>query len=210
MSPTYTRLDKDNCAFLFVDHQSGLIQLVRDFNPSEFRNNVLALVKAAKYFKAPSVLTTSFETGPNGPLVKEISDGLPDAPIIRRPGQINAMDNEDFVAAVKKTGKKQIIISGVLTEVCATFPALSLVEQGYDVFVVTDACGTFAEHTREASHKRLVQHGVQLLNWAAISAELHRDWRRDIAGFGEIWRDHVPGYWCLMQSYESAGENAQK
>ncbi|OGM49809.1 isochorismatase family protein [Aspergillus bombycis] len=208
--PTYTRLDRDNCVFLFVDHQSGLIQLVRDFEPSEFRNNVLALVRVAKYFGAPSVLTTSFDTGPNGPIAKEITDELPDAPLIRRPGQINAMDNEDFVQAIKATGKKQVVISGVLTEVCATFPALSLVEQGYDVFLVTDASGTFAEHTREAAHKRCVQHGVQLLNWAAVAAELHRDWRRDISGFGAIWRDHVPGYWCLMQSYESAAENAQK
>ncbi|PHH77059.1 hypothetical protein CDD82_3687 [Ophiocordyceps australis] len=202
--PPYKRLDRDNCAFLFVDHQSGLIQLVRDFGPEEFKNNVLALVKVAKYFKCPSVLTTSFDTGPNGPIAKEITDGLPDAPLIRRPGQINAMDNEDFAKAVKSLNKKQIIISGVLTEVCVAFPALSLLEQGYDVFVVTDASGTFAEHTREASHKRMVQNGAQLMNWAAVAAELHRDWRRDIEGFGSIWTDHVPGYWCLMQSYTSA------
>ena len=103
-----------------------------------------------------------------------------------------------------------MINSGVLTEVCATFPALSLAEKGYDVFVVTDACGTFAEHTREAAHKRLAQHGVQLLNWAAVASELHGDWRRDIEGFGSIWRDHVPGYWCLMQSYTAAGAEQQK
>lgn len=100
--------------------------------------------------------------------------------------------------------------SGVLTEICVAFPALSLIEQGYDVFVVTDASGTFAEHTREAAHKRMVQAGCQLLNWAAVAAELHRDWRRDIEGFGGIWRDYVPGYWCLMQSYTSAGQDASK
>lgn len=61
----------------------------------------------------------------------------------------------------------------MLTDVCAAFPALSLAEQGYEVFVVTDAYGTFAEHTREAAHKRLVQHGIQLVNWVAVSAELH-------------------------------------
>lgn len=64
----------------------------------------------AAYYKSPAVLTTSFESGPNGPIVKEIPEALPDAPLIRRPGQINAMDNEDFVNAVKATGKKQIII----------------------------------------------------------------------------------------------------
>ncbi|KAF5135172.1 putative hydrolase YcaC [Metarhizium anisopliae] len=210
MPAEYKRLNAEDCVFLFVDHQSGLIQLVRDFDPHEFHTNVIALARVASYFKAPSILTTSFETGPNGPIVKELPDMLPDASLIRRPGQINAMDNEDFANAVKATGKKQIVISGVLTEVCVAFPALSLIEQGYDVFVVTDASGTFAEHTREAAHKRMAQAGCQLLNWAAVAAELHRDWRRDIEGFGAIWRDYIPAYWCLMQSYESAGKNNAK
>ncbi|OJI98020.1 hypothetical protein ASPVEDRAFT_185241 [Aspergillus versicolor CBS 583.65] len=207
--PAYKRLDVEDCVFLFVDHQSGLIQLVRDFDTYEFKTNVSALARVAAYYKAPAVLTTSFDSGPNGPFVKEITDLLPEAPLIRRPGQINAMDNEDFVNAVKATGKKQVVISGVLTEICVAFPALSLIEQGYDVFVVTDCSGTFAEHTREAAHKRMAAAGCQLLNWAAVSGELHRDWRRDIEGFGAIWRDHIPGYWCLMQSYESAGKAQQ-
>lgn len=100
--------------------------------------------------------------------------------------------------------KNNVPESGVLTEVCVAFPALTLIEQGYDVFIVTDASGTFAPHTREAAHKRMAAAGCQLLNWAAVAAELHRDWRRDIAGFGKIWVDHVPGYSCLMQSYEGA------
>ncbi|KFY84725.1 hypothetical protein V500_09036 [Pseudogymnoascus sp. VKM F-4518 (FW-2643)] len=106
-------------------------------------SSILALAKVAAYFKAPAVLTTSFETGPNGAIVKNLPEMLPNAPLIRRPGQINAMDNEYFFNAVKATGKNQVIISGVLTEVCVAFPALSLIEQGYDVFVVTDASGTF-------------------------------------------------------------------
>ena len=73
----------------------------------------MALAKVAHYYKSPSVLTTSFDTGPNGPIVKEITDYLPDAPLIRRPGQINAMDNEDFVNEIKKTGRKQIVIRSV-------------------------------------------------------------------------------------------------
>ncbi|KAE8150647.1 isochorismatase family protein [Aspergillus avenaceus] len=208
MSFTYNRLDVDQCIFLFVDHQSGLIQLVNDYQQHEFQKNVMALAKVAQYYKSPAVLTTSFDTGPNGPIVKEITDLLPNAPLIRRPGQINAMDNDDFVNEIKKTGRKQIVISGVLTEICVAFPALSLIEQGYEVFVVTDASGTFAEHTREAAHKRMAAAGCQLLNWAAVAGEIHRDWRRDIQGFGAIWRDHIPGYWCLMQSYDAA-QNAK-
>jgi hypothetical protein len=96
--------------------------------------------------------------------------------------------------------------SGVLTEVCVAFPALTLIEQGYDVWVVTDASGTFALHTREAAQKRMAQAGVQLVNWAAVGAELQRDWRRDIEGFGKIWEDHIPVYRCLLQSYNAAKE----
>ena len=126
----YNRLDKDNAAVLLVDHQSGLCNLVRDFSPDDFKNNVMALADTAKYFQLPTILTTSFESGPNGPLVPEIKDLFPDAPYIARPGQINAWDNEDFVDAVKATGKKQLIIAGVVTEVCVAFPALSAIEEG--------------------------------------------------------------------------------
>lgn len=90
--------------------QSGLITLVRDFTPDEFRVNVLGLVRLAEYFKIPSIITTSFDTGPNGPIVQEIVDRLPDAPLVRRPGQINAMDNEDFAKLVRDSGRKQIIV----------------------------------------------------------------------------------------------------
>lgn len=117
------------------------------------------------------------------------------------------MDNEDFVKAIEATGKKQVVISGVLTEICVAFPALSLVERGYEVFVVTDASGTFNQGTREAAHKRMAQAGVQLLNWVAVAAELHRDWRNDIEGFGGIWAKFVPSYKLVMDSY--AGAQAQ-
>lgn len=83
---------------------------MHDFEPHEFRTNVMGLARVASYYKVPSILTTSFETGPNGPIAKEIPDILPEAQLIRRPGQINAMDNEDFEKAVRATGKKQIVI----------------------------------------------------------------------------------------------------
>ncbi|MFA7481817.1 MAG: isochorismatase family protein, partial [Vulcanimicrobiota bacterium] len=118
MSFTYKKLDKDDAALLLVDHQTGLISLVQDFAPSEFKNAVLATAACGKYFGLPTILTTSFEQGPNGPLVPELKEMFPDAPYIARPGQINAWDNEDFLSAVKATGKKQLIIAGVVTEVC--------------------------------------------------------------------------------------------
>ncbi len=201
MGQQYNRLDKDNAAVLLVDHQAGLLSLVRDMNPDTFKNNVLAVADLAKYFDLPTVLTTSFEDGPNGPLVPELKETLPEAPFIPRPGQINAWDNEDFVQAVKATGKKQLIIAGVVTEVCVAFPALSALEEDFEVFVVTDASGTFNEITRDSAWRRMADAGAQLMTWFGAACELHRDWRNDVEGLGALFSSHIPDYRNLITSY---------
>lgn len=201
MTKPYVRLDRDNVAVLLVDHQTGLLSLVRDFDPDKFKNNVLALGDLAQYFGLPTILTTSFEDGPNGPLVPELKAQFPDAAFIPRPGQINAWDNEDFVAAVKATGKKQLLIAGVVTEVCVAFPALSALAEGYDVFVVTDASGTFNEVTRHSAWNRMTEAGAQLMTWFGVACELHRDWRNDVEGLGTLFSNHIPDYRNLMNSY---------
>ncbi len=199
----YRRLDKDNAAVLLVDHQSGLCNIVGDFSPDDFKNNVLALAHAAKYFQLPTILTTSFEQGPNGPLVPELKELFPEAPYIARPGQINAWDNDDFVQAIEATGKRQLIIAGVVTEVCVAFPTLSALEAGYEVFVVTDASGTFNQVTREAAWARMATAGAQLMTWFAMACELHRDWRNDIEGLGALFSAHLPAYRNLITSYNA-------
>lgn len=199
----YVRLDKNDVAVLLVDHQAGLLSLVRDIDPDRFKNNVLALADLAKYFELPTVLTTSFEDGPNGPLVPELKQLFPDAPFVPRPGQINAWDNEDFVKAVKATGKKQLLIAGVVTEVCVAFPALSALAEGFEVFVVTDASGTFNELTRDAAWSRMVEAGAQLMTWFGVACELHRDWRNDVEGLGTLFSSHLPDYRNLITSYST-------
>ena len=201
MSTPYVRLDKNNAAVLLVDHQAGLLSLVRDIDPDRFKNNVLALADSAKYFKLPTILTTSFEDGPNGPLVPELKEAFPEAPYIARPGQINAWDNTDFVKAVKATGRKQLIIAGVVTEVCVAFPALSAREEGFEVFVVTDASGTFNELTRQSAWDRMTAAGAQLMTWFGVACELHRDWRNDIEGLGTLFSNHLPESRNLITSY---------
>jgi nicotinamidase-related amidase len=201
MTTPYVRLDKAQAAVLLVDHQAGLLSLVRDIEPDKFKNNVLALADLAKYFELPTILTTSFETGPNGPLVPELKELFPDAPYIARPGQINAWDNEDFLAAVEATGRKQLIIAGVVTEVCVAFPALSALEAGYEVFVVTDASGTFNPLTRDAAWDRMSAAGAQLMTWFGAACELHRDWRNDVEGLGALFSNHIPDYRNLISSY---------
>ncbi|MGC1273559.1 MAG: hydrolase [Planctomycetaceae bacterium] len=173
---TYRRLDRNQAAVLLVDHQSGLCNLVGDFSPDNFKNNVLALAGAAKYFQLPTILTTSFETGPNGPLVPELEALFPDVPYIARPGQINAWDNEDFVTAI---------------------------EAGYEVFCCTEASGTFNHTTRDAVWHRMQSAGVQLMSWFGIACELHRDWRNDIDGLGALFSNHLPAYRNLISSYNA-------
>ncbi|GGJ87739.1 isochorismate family cysteine hydrolase YcaC [Pseudomonas matsuisoli] len=201
MSKPYNRLNKDDAVVLLVDHQAGLISLVQDFTPSDFKNNVLALAACAKFFELPTILTTSFEQGPNGPLVPELKDMFPDAPYVARPGQINAWDNEDFVAAIKATGRKQLIIAGVVTDVCVAFPTLSALAEGFDVFVVTDASGTFDKTVQQAAWARMNAAGAQMMNWFSVACELHRDWRNDIEGLGALLSNHIPNYRNLMTSY---------
>ena len=202
-TPTYNRLNKDDAVVLLVDHQTGLISLVQDFSPNEFKNNVLALADLAKFFELPTILTTSFEQGPNGPLVPELKQMFPDAPYIARPGQINAWDNEDFVKAIKATGRKQLIIAGVVTDVCVAFPTLSALAEGFDVFVVTDASGTFNTTVQQAAWARMTQAGAQLMNWFSVACELHRDWRNDIEGLGNLLSERIPNYRNLMNSYSA-------
>lgn len=198
-----SRLSVENAAVLIIDHQVGLLSLVRDFTPAEFKNNVLAVADIAKHYKLPTVLTTSFEQGPNGLLMPEVRERFPDAAFIPRPGQINAWDNEDFVNAVKATGRKQLVMAGIVTEVCVAFPALSALEAGYEVFVVVDASGTFNETTRNAAISRMVQAGAVMTSWFALASELQRDWRNNGPGLAKLMCDHLSEYNAITVAYNS-------
>lgn len=199
----YKRLSREKAAVLFVDHQTGLLSLVQDFTQAEFYNNVLALADIAAYFQLPTILTTSYEQGPNGPLIPELKERFPHAPYIARPGQINAWDNEEFVQAVKKTGRTQLIIAGIVTDVCVAFPTLSALAQGFEVFVAVDASGTLNETCRMASWDRMSAAGAQLMGWFAIAAELRRDWRDDMQGFLDLNVKHLYAYRNLLNSHKA-------
>ncbi|HEX4045815.1 MAG TPA: isochorismate family cysteine hydrolase YcaC [Gammaproteobacteria bacterium] len=195
------RLSPDNAALLMVDHQTGLMQLVKDYSPDEFKNNVLALADIAKLYNLPTILTTSFEQGPNGPILPELKATHPNAPFIARPGQINAWDNEDFVKAVEATGRKKLIIAGIVTDVCVAFPTLAALDAGYDVYVCVDASGTTSQSVRDAALMRLVHAGAIVTNWFAIASELHRDWRKNGEGLSNLLIKHFVPYANLISSY---------
>ncbi|KAF8472042.1 isochorismatase [Kalaharituber pfeilii] len=173
----FSRLDKDKAVLLIVDHQLGLMQLVRDIHPDVYKQNVLGHSELAKVFNLPVVMTTSAETGPNGPLPREILDAHPNAPLIKRNGEVNAWDNAEFREAVKATGRKQVILGGIVTDVCTAFLALSLIEEGYEVFANTEASGTMDQKLADDANDRMRAAGVQTMGLFAITMDLMRDWR---------------------------------
>lgn len=130
---SYERLTAENAAMLLVDHQTGLSNGVQDQSYPEYMAAVTGLMKLSKAFRLPTVVTTSAADGPNGPVLPLIPAILPDAPVIHRPGEINAWENADFVAAVRGTGRRKLIVAGVSTEVCVAFVSLSAVKEGFDV-----------------------------------------------------------------------------
>ncbi|KAJ0417380.1 Isochorismatase-like protein [Aspergillus carlsbadensis] len=186
----WNRLDKDNAALLIVDYQVGLAQLVRDHGTNDFRNHMLAHAALGKTFNLPVVLTTSSDTGANGPMLKEILDMYPNATVIQRLGEVNAWDNAAFRAAVEATGRKQMIIGGIVTEVCTAFLALSLVDEGYEVFANTEGSGTFDARLAVDANRRMEAAGVTLMGWWGILCDLFRDWR------------HVPGLEELLPTID--------
>ncbi|PSR77745.1 hypothetical protein PHLCEN_2v7729, partial [Hermanssonia centrifuga] len=183
---TYERIDKNNAILLVVDLQEGLYQMARDMSAVQMKNNILAHAELGKVFGLPTILTTSSETGPNGPMTEEVLALHPNATFIKRQGEVNAWDNPDFAAAVKATGKKQVILGGITTDVCTAFLALSLVQEGYSVFANSDASGTFDVKTANDANDRMRGAGVQVLSMFAVALELMRDWR-DTPGAPEMF-----------------------
>ena len=148
-------IDVNDTAMLLIDHQSGLFQTVGDMPMPELRARAAALAKMASLAGIPVITTASVPQGPNGPLIPEIHKNAPHAHYIARKGEINAWDNPEFVAAVKATGRKTLIIAGTITSVCMAFPAIAAVADGYRVFAVIDASGTYSKMAQEITLARV-------------------------------------------------------
>ncbi|MGN6312115.1 MAG: hydrolase [Xanthobacteraceae bacterium] len=198
-------IDPNNAALLLIDHQSGLFQTIGDMPMPVLRNHAAALAKMASLSKLPVITTASVPQGPNGPLIPEIHANAPHATYIARKGEINAWDNPDFVAAVKATGRKQLIIAGTITSVCMAFPAIAAVQDGYQVFAVVDASGTYSKMAQEITLARIVQAGVVPMDTAAVASELQRTWNRtDAQEWANVYAKIFPAYQLLIESYLKA------
>lgn len=175
---TFQRFTGGDAALLLIDHQVGTMGWVKSIPFEEMKRNALMLAKTAAILKMPVVLTSSMEEYAQGPLLDELKDILPkefDARI-KRVGIVNAMDDENFAAAVKATGKKRIVIAGVTNDVCTVYPTLTLVGQGYEVQVMADAGGSPGQLADDMALRRMEKNGATLTSTNQVIAELVGSW----------------------------------
>lgn len=198
-------IDPDDTAMLLIDHQSGLFQTIGDMPMPELRMRAGALATIATLADMPVITTASVPQGPNGPLIPEIHANAPHAHYVARKGEINAWDDPEFVAAVKATGRKTLIIAGTITSVCMAFPAISAVQDGYKVFAVVDASGTYSKMAQEITLARVVQAGVVPMDTAAVASEIQKTWNRaDAEKWADVYTQIFPPYRLLIESYARA------
>ena len=203
-------IDPTDSVMLLIDQQSGLFQTVGDMPMPELRQRAAALAKIASLANIPVITTASVPQGPNGPLIPEIHQNAPHAQYVARKGEINAWDNPDFVNAVKATGKKTLIIAGTITSICMAFPAISAVAEGFKVFAVIDASGTYTKMAEEITLARVVQAGVVPMDTAAVASEIQKTWNReDAQEWAQVYTQIFPAYALLMESYVKAQEVVQ-
>ena len=202
-------IDPADTVMLLLDHQSGLFQTVQDISVTELRANTIALAKLATLLNIPVITSASEPNGPNGPLMPEIHQVAPHAVFVPRKGEVNAWDNEDFVKAVRATGKQTLIIAGVWTSVCVMFPALDAKAAGFKVYAVMDASGDPSEMVSKTTLARFAQAGIVPTTANAVICELHRTWNRpEAVELAKLYTIVAPNYAAVMESYQKAQEVA--
>jgi nicotinamidase-related amidase len=202
-------LDPSDTVLLLLDHQAGLFQTVKDISVAELRANTIALAKLATLLNIPVITSASEPNGPNGPLMPEIHQLAPHAVFVPRKGELNAWDNDEFVKAVRATGKQTLIIAGVWTSVCVMFPALDAKAAGFKVYAVMDASGDPSEMVSRTTLARFAQAGIVPTTANAVICELHRTWNRpEAADIATLYTIVAPNYAAVMESYRKAQDVA--
>ncbi len=203
-------IDPSDTVILLLDHQSGLFQTVKDIPIADLRRNVAMIARLATLLDIPVITTASEPNGSNGPLMPEIHADAPHAVYVPRKGEVNAWDNDDFVAVVKATGRKTLVMAGVWTSVCVMFPALDASVAGYDVYAVIDASGDPSEMASRVTLARFVQGGVKPTSTNALLSELHRTWARPEApALAQLYGMVAPNYAAVAESYQRAQQAAR-
>lgn len=198
-------IDPSDTVVLLLDHQSGLFQTVKDIPVADLRRNVEVIARLCTLLEIPVVTTASEPAGSNGPLMPEIHHYAPHAVYVPRKGEVNAWDNDDFVAQVRSTGRRTLVMAGVWTSVCVMFPALDARAAGFEVYAVLDASGDPSEMASRVSLARFVQGGVKPTTTNALLSELHRTWARpEAAELAQLYGRVAPNYAAVIESYARA------
>ncbi len=195
MSGNIPLLTPDACALLLIDHQAGLAFGVGSTDRQVLLGNTVALARTAVNFKLPVVVSTSASKVYSGPLMPAIQAVLPGSKSIER-HNMNVWEDEAVRAAVSATGRHRLLVSGLLTEACVSFAVLSALAQGYEVFVVGDACGGLTGVSHELALRRMEAAGARMTSWIQVLLELQRDWTRHETydGSRSIVETHGGGY----------------
>jgi len=195
-----TLLTPADHALLLIDHQSQMAFATRSIDIASLRNNVALIAKGASGFQVPVLLTTVAERSFSGPLFPELQALFPQATVLDRT-TMNAWEDAAVVAEVNRTGRGRIVLAGLWTSVCIVGPALSALDQWFEVYVVTDACGDVSDEAHERAVTRMVQAGARPLTSVQYLLELQRDWARGetYALTTGIAREHAGGYGLGIQ-----------
>jgi len=186
-------LRPEDSVLVLIDHQAYQMANLNSHEPQMVINNTVGLAKSARAFKVPTILTTVIADR-GGKLFKQIADVFPGQEIIDRTF-INTWEDAKVVDAVKETGRKQLIIAGLWTEVCVAMPAIQALGEGWDVTVVTDACGGVSVESHQVGIQRMIAAGANVMTWMAVAAEWQRDWAREesAAAISEVVMEHGGG-----------------
>jgi nicotinamidase-related amidase len=186
-------LSPEKSLLLLIDHQPFQFANLHSHDPQVIQNNVVALAKAAKAFDVPTILTTVLEQR-GGYLIKALQDVFPDHKPIDRTF-INTWEDRRVVDAVKQTGRTQLVIAALYTEICLAMPVIHALGEGYDVFAVTDASGGVTAEAHDMAVRRMVQAGAVPITWMAVASEWQRDWTREksLPGVAQILGEHGGG-----------------
>jgi len=183
-------LRPNDSILVLMDHQPFQFTNLNSHEPTMIINNVVGLAKAAKVFNVPTILTTVIEER-GGYIIKGLQDVFPDQKPINRTS-INTWEDPNVTNAVKKSGRKQLVLAGLYTEICLAMPALQALAEGYDVFVVTDASGGVTVEAHDMAVRRMATAGAVPITWLAVLGEWQRDWAREetAAGVAGILLEH--------------------
>ncbi|WP_343827307.1 hydrolase, partial [Sphingopyxis soli] len=176
-TPAKALLDPSNHALILIDYQSQMAFATKSIAPELLRNNAALIANGAAGFKVPTILTTVAEKSFSGPMFNEVTDPFPGQKLLDRTS-MNTWEDAGVIEEVNRIGKDRLVFAGLWTSVCIVGPTLSALEQGYEVYVITDASGDISTEAHERAVERMIQAGARPMTALQYLLELQRDWAR--------------------------------